>query len=252
MSTTIDILRLTEEQFIADTGVTNTQIDPALVFRESLSPSGTTAHLKAFAVQGVHREPAASSWEKQPPWPETSIDRTKDILGPVHTAILTTYMLLGQGLPAKPSAFSIRTPETPLSALSTRLFASLESESVEDGATHPAQEILRDAVLGYSRDETSRWLTELLSASDPSRRAGILQCLGRLEQPEAIQVGKRLVLNALRSADVEVRAAAISTIEQWATHDILDALRNHRETIPWLRRYVQQVLHDHGIIGPGE
>jgi hypothetical protein len=53
-----------------------------------------------------------------------------------------------------------------------------------------------------------------------------------------------LVLQALRSRHIEIREAAISVIEQWATPELLRALEQHQESTPWLSRYAAKVLRD--------
>jgi len=136
-----------------------------------------------------------------------------------------------------------RAPLGSLEVLRARLLASLEDEPLEDGMTHAAEELLREAILGHP-EEAEQWLTQIISSNGPTTQAGILQCLGRLHHPEVIQAAEEIASRAFSSPDVGVRESAIGVVEQWGTPSLIEALRRHQEATPWLSRYAEKVLRD--------
>jgi len=71
----------------------------------------------------------------------------------------------------------------------------------------------------------------------------VLRCLGRLDNPLTEEWRASLVEAALASPDVEVRDAAAQAAELWNDERSHEVLRQHNETEPWLRAYIEEVLH---------
>ena len=241
MTTGSDRFQLYSPTLDAGTGATNAGSDLGMSRREvAVPPSGATA-LEGAVLKAAPKY--TSSWDAEPASVATVLENLR------FQPLSPGYSLLGSLAHASvPCSWTLVqtscTPSAPLPVLRARLFASLAAEPIEDGVSHAAEQVIQESILSHPKD-ASCWLTEILAEVGPSTRAGILQCLGRLDIPEAVAVGEGLALHAIRSPDSEVREAAISIIEQWATRRLLEALRQHQEESPWLRRYVTKVLHDH-------
>ena len=53
-----------------------------------------------------------------------------------------------------------------------------------------------------------------------------------------------LVRDGLAMDSVEIRDAAIQAAESWGDSELLDVLRSHSETEPWLQQYILDVIDD--------
>ena len=107
-------------------------------------------------------------------------------------------------------------------SLEMRLVSAFETEPVEDGFHHPAEEVLRTS-LKESRGSAMQWIRSLaLDPVRPSFSASILQCLGRLPDPGSLAWRKNLIRDALKQGGVEVRDAAIQAAELWEDQGVLD------------------------------
>jgi hypothetical protein len=128
----------------------------------------------------------------------------------------------------------------------SKLIAALLEAPMEDGITHPAEELIDEALrAGTSdcRDWLSRVLVEHYEAR-PSISASIVRCVGRLEYDQVGHWGMHVADDALRHEDVEVREAAIRALEDWGGCEALRLLRSHRDSVAWLSEYVSQVIAD--------
>ena len=129
--------------------------------------------------------------------------------------------------------------------LKSRLLAALQDEPVEDCVSHPIEEILGET-LAKNPSEARSWFHSIFLAHvrNPAAAAALLQCAGRLRRNLLMPEGKQMALAGLNSPSIEVREAAVSAIEQWGGEDLAQALRDHRETVPWLGDYVKNVIRD--------
>jgi hypothetical protein len=128
------------------------------------------------------------------------------------------------------------------------LLQMLETEAVEDGFTHPVEELL---VQHLSDDpDTSRlWIEAAYMgarAQKPSLAAGLLRCIGRLPQSLTLPWAERIAVSSLRHEDVEVRDAAIRAFERWGGPISAYVLQSHLEREPemWLKEYIEEVIAD--------
>lgn len=128
-----------------------------------------------------------------------------------------------------------------------RLATAFESEPLEDGRAHPAEQIIGKALhLGEDR-RVLEWLRILsLDAEYPSFAASVLRCLGRQSSPGTASWRAGLVRSGLSMENVEMRDAAVQAIESWGERDLINVLRTHHEPEPWLREYIQDVIDDLG------
>ena len=129
--------------------------------------------------------------------------------------------------------------------LACRLNAAFETEPVEDGMDHPAEEIIKEAWLSPGEARVVEWLLGFcLEAEHPNFAASVLRCLGRQVRPGTDSWRTVLVRSALKMDDAEIRDAAVQAAESWGGQDMRSELISHHEPLPWLRRYVRDVIED--------
>lgn len=129
--------------------------------------------------------------------------------------------------------------------LAAELRASFEELPVEDGVGHPAERIIAKALAQAGDRQATRWLKDFcVDVSQPTFAASVLRCLARLGYvgSEPWRVG--LVRDGLTKDSVEIRDAAIQAAESWGDFELLEVLRAHSETEPWLRQYLSDVIDD--------
>jgi hypothetical protein len=119
-----------------------------------------------------------------------------------------------------------------------RLTASVEVEPVEDGVTHPGEEIVTEIIAIHGVDLLAYGI---LKTSPPSVVAAMLRLLGRTTLPDG-HVRQRLVEQGLRSTSVEVRDAVVQAIELWEDLESVHLLITHEESVPWLAEYIRRVV----------
>ncbi|MDE3257702.1 MAG: hypothetical protein OYM47_07720 [Gemmatimonadota bacterium] len=117
--------------------------------------------------------------------------------------------------------------------LANSLYCALETDPIENGMDHPADQIIEDA-LRSSRDEG---ILEQLGAGcqdieRPSFASSILRCLGRQTDIGNAAWRAGLVRDALATDDVEIRDAAVHAAEFWGGTEFVDALISHNEPVP--------------------
>ena len=128
--------------------------------------------------------------------------------------------------------------------LDAKLTRAFEDTPLEDGISHPAEQIIGEALRSGKRQHVMEQFGQLgIDADRPEFAASVLRCLGRhLPGTAAWRAG--LVRSALRANDVQVRDAAAQAAESWGGPEIRQALRSHCETVPWLRAYIADILED--------
>ena len=131
--------------------------------------------------------------------------------------------------------------------LSYRLYAALEAEPVENGMNHPAEEIIAEALRHPEDRQVLECLENLsLDAERPGTAAAVLRCVGRQQNPASPSWRAGLVRMGLASENVEIRDAGAQAAESWGGREMAEILREHRETEPWLRNYILDVIKDLG------
>ncbi len=130
---------------------------------------------------------------------------------------------------------------------SNKLHAAFETEPLEDGMHHKAENIIEQALQSDEDERIFDWLKDFsLDDTQPAFAASILRCLGRQEYLGTSLWRSELVRDALALDDVEVRDAAVQAAELWGDHEILPVLKSHSEPEPWLRDYISDVIDDLG------
>lgn len=117
---------------------------------------------------------------------------------------------------------------------------TLDEQPVEAGMTHPAEDLLREAV-AVDPIVVSHCMSQLRGNS----LADFVRILSRVE---AVPGGVRddLVSTALNSDIVAVRQAGVEAVENWEDPALLEILRSHSDAVSWLQEYADEVLDDLG------
>ena len=131
--------------------------------------------------------------------------------------------------------------------LANKLHAAFETEPLEDGMHHQAEDIIEQALQSGEDERILEWLRAFsLDAAQPVFAASVLRCLGRQEHLGTSSWRSALVHDALALDDVEIRDAAIQAAELWGDSDILPVLKSHSDPESWLRDYISDVIDDLG------
>ena len=127
--------------------------------------------------------------------------------------------------------------------LINRLWAAFDSEVLEDGMDHPAEQIIDDAVTNMENQPIYQWFRAIaLDVDQPGFASSVLRCLGRHQNVGTIRWRSQLVREALEATDVEIRDAAIQAVETWRDRRLVGVVRDHTESVPWLQRYIRDVI----------
>lgn len=121
---------------------------------------------------------------------------------------------------------------------------SLALDPVEDGCCHPAEEILVRALRRSSL--ASDWI-QILFRDRIHRKlyntaADLMLCVGRLPRSLVMPWGLYMVASALKIKDLELREAAVRSLECWGGGEEKELLSSHTEPVRWLAGYIQKVL----------
>ena len=138
------------------------------------------------------------------------------------------------------------TEATEHSPFGSEILSAIYDEPVEDGYSHPAEEVLRKLVTRLPQ-KTSSWLYNTVQyETNPCIVASILKCLGRLKLNGYIDQGLTIAEAALKHHDVEVRDAAVQMLELWGIEKAVGILERHlkKEEVDWLRDYIESVIED--------
>jgi hypothetical protein len=122
---------------------------------------------------------------------------------------------------------------------------ALNEESIEDGYSHPAENILKETIM-MCLPYAVTWIQSLYieNINNHKLAAGILRCIGRLNSNMTKPWGSIMVTGALFHSNVEVREAAVRAIEMWEDYSIIEYLEQREEKVPWLSNYIKQVIKD--------
>lgn len=128
------------------------------------------------------------------------------------------------------------------------LLGSFEQEPLEDGYRHPAEDLMKDALIRH-KSTAEDWIQDVFLnniKNRPTVSAGILRCIGRLNRELTRTLGLVMVFAGLLFPDIELREAAILTLETWGDNESLKTLQGYveLEKEPWLKKYIKQVITD--------
>lgn len=128
--------------------------------------------------------------------------------------------------------------------LEFKLLIAFDETFIEDGVSHPAEQILDEALHSAHSEFALSWLRALfLNVDRPLFTSSVLRCLGR-RQPGNDEWRAEIVRLAIESNDVEVRDAAVQAAESWGGSEIRSVLQRHTEEITWLRTYINEVVEN--------
>ena len=131
--------------------------------------------------------------------------------------------------------------------LANRLWTAFAADPLEDGMSHPAEEIIGEALRSAEDKPVLDWFrTFSLDPKRPSFAASVLRCLGRQMSLGTDLWRTELVRDGLSMDDVEIRDAAVQAAESWGDRSLADVMKAHREAEPWLREYIENVISDLG------
>ena len=129
--------------------------------------------------------------------------------------------------------------------LERSLYAAFDSEPLEDGMDHPADEIIESALSSGDEESLLAWLREcLLDIGRPVFAASLRRCLGRQTDPGTTVWRAGIVRAALAADNVQIRDAAVQAAEQWADPDLIYILADHSDEEQWLANYADMVVND--------
>ena len=135
--------------------------------------------------------------------------------------------------------------ESAQTRLGTKLRAAFDTESLEDGMYHPAEQVIEEALKSGEDQHVLEPLRALsLDTAKPSFAASVLRCLGRQKSPGTDSWRTGLVRDGLAVDDVQIRDAAVQAAEWWGDRGIRDVLKAHSEPVAWLRDYIRDVIDD--------
>lgn len=131
--------------------------------------------------------------------------------------------------------------------LKSWLMNAFDVEPLENGVTHPAEEIISQFLLKSKGPLVFTWLEELIvNTTRPAFVSSIILCLGRFEQLGTADWRATIIRQSLASENIEIRDAAVQAAESWGGSSIRDILLQHNEQILWLRDYIQSIVEDLG------
>ena len=131
--------------------------------------------------------------------------------------------------------------------LANRLWTAFAADPLEDGVSHPAEEIIGEELRSKEGKHVLDWFRTLsLDAERPSFAASVLRCLGRQTPPGTDSWRAEFVKAGLAMNDVEIRDAAVQAAESWGDRNLADVMKAHSEAEPWLREYIEDVISDLG------
>lgn len=119
---------------------------------------------------------------------------------------------------------------------------AFDADPLEDGVSHPVEQIVATAV---GTSGALDWLRGFVLETDsPIFGASTLRCLGRLNGVGTAAWRTDLVQRALTNEDVQVRDAALQAAEAWDDADLGRVLAAHlpSEPVGWLRDAMQDVV----------
>lgn len=125
------------------------------------------------------------------------------------------------------------------------LWNVFDTEPLEDGVNHPAEQIIEGFV--RSAKDAEEWLAELaLDETSPAFAAAVLRCLSRVAGVGSASWREKVVRGALASSDVQMRDAALQAAEEWGEPAMCAILQAHvsSEPVAWLRAAAEDVIED--------
>jgi hypothetical protein len=113
----------------------------------------------------------------------------------------------------------------------------LETEPVDDGMEHGAEDVVADLVSEFEWEE-DRLLSTMRQLESDAAFPDLVRILGRLElSNRALKWQIPLIAGLLHSSDVAVRDAALQAVDNWGKSEFRSVLEGYEEPELWLRQY---------------
>ncbi len=120
---------------------------------------------------------------------------------------------------------------------------AIERQPVEDGDSHPAEELVADHI---ERFDGGGLVEHALSGDGSTHAPELIRLMGRT--PEIAPDLRRLIVGrGLASGDLAVRDASIQAVETWEDPSLIALIRAHRDPVGWLAEYAEMVVRDLGV-----
>ena len=159
--------------------------------------------------------------------------------GHVHAAGFTQTIPDGA-----PAPHRVQAPPN-MESFRRQLRSHFDPTYTEDRLTETAINIIQETLLGPNGKEALSWITELCSdTTTPSLAEDILKCLRHINLPGDDQWRKQLVYNSLQNDEAGIRESAVQLVDHWEEPILMELLRHHHDSTPWIRDYINQVLED--------
>lgn len=129
-----------------------------------------------------------------------------------------------------------------------KLILSFEREVLEDGLLHPAEFIIEDVLKVY-KHSAPEWINDLYTqyiSINSTISANILLTISRLKVDMVVPWGYKIVDQALKEQDIEIREAAVRAVESWGGEKGLQLLKSYvdSEPIKWLADYTKKIIKE--------
>lgn len=217
--------------------------------------SGLIAHAFGSANQSRFSCDETSGFAPRDDSPKTFLDTIiRIVFGKYSLAISSDAMWLRKAeiKLAHDLYFKWQTEDKPVASpeqikLSTKLLETFETDPLESGIDHPAEQIITKALQSPENQQVFDWFKDFsLDVERPSFAASVLRCLGRQTNLGEYSWRAELVRGGLAADDVEIRDAAVQAAESWGDQGLVSILKSHHESESWLREYILDVINDLG------
>ena len=133
----------------------------------------------------------------------------------------------------------------PHGQLDRQLWNAFETGPLEDGVSHPAEQIIEEFVRS-ARDAHESLARIVSDETSPAFAATVLRCLSRVAGVGSASWRTDLVRRALGSPDVQIRDAALQAAEEWGEVAMRPVLQSHvgAERVPWLREVARELIEE--------
>ncbi|GEM_PF-4795373 len=119
----------------------------------------------------------------------------------------------------------------------------LEEEAIEAGMIHRGEMILERAIQ-LDASHALRAIEQIVSDEEmPELARNVLWLLANVSIPDS-DWKLKLIKNALESKSNGLREAAIRAVENWEGEMFVQQLKSHRDSVPWIREYCEDVIQD--------
>lgn len=190
-------------------------------------------------------------WQMQQQFGEVTKTLIESASYPLFPSVTSTVGSYLQGAYRRtPASSSIERParEDTEKRFAERVVGSLREAPVEDGYSHPVEQIIKDALIEFPA-AAPQWVQSIYIeniVTSPDISIGVLRCVGRLPYELIAPWGMVLAAGALSHQDIEVLEAAVRAFERWGGRGSIEILKSRvaAEPVPWMADYLGQVLLD--------